>query len=539
MLHLTVPADDPVEARPPREAPEAKPRMSSASLRAAAARVQRQAAQAAGPPRERLAPLKPPPNVVPESEVALDYDPFVDDGLAFASQFSGFGEGQGFIGYPALAELSQRPEFRRFSEIFADHMTRKFIKLVSASDEPQTTRIKLLVDAMEKFDLRGTLRQLALVDGLYGRAHLYPDLGPEAKLDSAAPLLLDRATLGLHQLRGFKVIEPFWTYPARYDARDPTADDFYKPAAWYLMGKEYHRTRLLTFVSSPVPDILKPTYGFGGMSLTQLVKPYVDNWVRTRQNVSDAIEQFAQAVLATNMESTLTGGAGDDLDARLALFNAVRSFRGVMSIDKDTETYQYVSMPLGSLDKLQAQAQEQMCSVAGTPLIIYLGITPSGLNATSDGEVRVFFDTVAGRQTRFYGPHMKFLLDLLMLSELGEIHPDLSYKFETLWQMSETEFATVRSTNATTAKTLIDAGVLHPAEERERLAGEEDGLYQGLDPDDVPEPAPAPEPGSFGSGGEEGDQPPGDPERQGPGGTENEGGQPKDGADPTVNKEEI
>ncbi|WP_198327721.1 hypothetical protein [Mesorhizobium sp. WSM1497] len=34
---------------------------------------------------------------------------------------------------------------------------------------------------------------------------------------------------------------------------------------------------------------MKPTYSFGGLSLSQMVKPYVDNWLETRQSVNDII----------------------------------------------------------------------------------------------------------------------------------------------------------------------------------------------------------------------------------------------------------
>lgn len=56
-------------------------------------------------------------------------------------------------------------------------------------------------------------------------------------------------------------------------------------------------------MSHDVLDILKPTYNFGGLSLAQMTKPYVDNWLRTRQSVSDQINAFSVVALSTNMVS--------------------------------------------------------------------------------------------------------------------------------------------------------------------------------------------------------------------------------------------
>jgi hypothetical protein len=61
--------------------------------------------------------------------------------------------------------------------------------------------------------------------------------------------------------------------------------DFYRPTVWFVMAKKVHASRFLQFCSFPVPDILKPAYLFGGVSLLQMIKPYVDNWLESRQDV--------------------------------------------------------------------------------------------------------------------------------------------------------------------------------------------------------------------------------------------------------------
>jgi phage-related protein (TIGR01555 family) len=140
------------------------------------------------------------------------------------------------------------------------------------------------------------------------------------------------------------------------------------------------------------------------------------------------------------------------------------------------------------VDHLQAQAQEQMASVSGIPLVKLLGITPSGLNASSDGEIRSFYDFISSYQEHLFGLHLETVLKIIQLSEFGEIDDDIGYRFEPLWELNETERASVRKTDVDTAVELINAGVLHPEEERKRLATTEDSLYHGLDVDDVPEP---------------------------------------------------
>jgi hypothetical protein len=246
---------------------------------------------------------------------------------------------------------------------------------------------------------------------------------------------------------------------------------------------------MLTFVGREVPDMLKPAYAFGGLSMTQMSKPYVDNWLRTRQSVSDMVHSFSCMVLATNGDSLLAGGDGSDVFARVDMFNNTRDNRGCMVIDKDSEELTNVAVPISGLDRLQAQAQEQLSSVSGIPLVILLGVTPSGLNASSDGEVRSFYAAVKAYQEKTFRPNLARLLDIVQLSLFGAIDQSIKFEFEDLWEMSDKDKADIRKSDAEADVGYINAGVIDPEEARERLRDDETSLYHGVDLT-----APAPEP---------------------------------------------
>ncbi|TAM84101.1 MAG: DUF1073 domain-containing protein [Candidimonas sp.] len=89
------------------------------------------------------------------------------------------------------------------------------------------------------------------------------------------------------------------------------------------------------------------------------------------------------------MSAIMTMGGIEQFYRRLQIFNTGRDNHGVNAVNKDTEEFDNVLAPLGNLDKLQAQSQEQMCAPSGLPLVYLTGITPSGLNATSQGEIEV------------------------------------------------------------------------------------------------------------------------------------------------------
>jgi phage-related protein (TIGR01555 family) len=295
---------------------------------------------------------------------------------------------------------------------------------------------------------------------------------------------MSKAKVGKGSLKRLRVIEPVWTYPSSYNATDPLKPDWYKPSSWFVQGKEVHSTRLLTFIGREVPDLLKPAYSFGGLSMSQMVKPYVDNWLRVRQSVSDLISTFSTSGIKTDLSNFLAAG-GDELFKRLVLFNRNRDNQGLLVLDKNNEDYFNVSTPLGTLDQLQAQAQEHMASVSRIPLVKLLGISPAGLNASSEGEIETFDDSINAYQEAFFRPNLTRLLHFVMLNLWGVVDPAITFAFVPLTDLTPKEKAEVEKLEAETDDIRINGGVLAPEETRKSIANNPASRYPGIDPDQV------------------------------------------------------
>lgn len=458
--------------------------------------------------RAEIKTYVPPPGVLPTgvapAKMAMDFD-----GAAYGfipGLQAGWG-GAAFQGYQYLSLLQQQPEYRKITEVLATEATRKWIRLTTKGDDDKQDKLDRLDKAMDRYRLRALFRHMAEMDGYFGRGQLFIDVtkpnSTQATLMSdpelSLPLIFDKAKIAKGSLRAFRAVEPVWTYPGTYDSSNPLAADFYRPTTWYVMGATIHATRLLTFISRSVPDLLKASYNFGGLSMSQMAEPYVANWLRTRDSVSDLVHSFSISGIMTDMASTLTeGDSGEQLYRRVDMYNQMRDNKGTMVLDKDSEEFFQFNTPLSSLDKLQAQAQEQMSSVSGIPLVKLLGVTPSGLNASSDGEIRVFYDYVKSYQENFFRDPLAYCLDVIQLSEFGAIDEDISFEFEPLWESDGLEAAQIRKSDADTDSVLLDCGAISPEDIRNRLVNDPDNSYHGLeastDVDDTPggEPEPVP-----------------------------------------------
>lgn len=420
------------------------------------------------------------PGVVPKGEKApvLAMD-------SVESQFlTTVASGQGFPGYPYLSQLSTRTEFRAFAEALSTEVTREWLTITSKSEDAEDGRVKELEEEFKRLGVRQIIQRAVEHDAFFGRAQIFIDCCKDK--DRETPLILSPKTVAKGSLKRIATVEAVWTTPAMYNAVDPIAPDFFKPSQWFMLGQKVHASRLMTVVTRPLPDLMKPAFNFGGMSLSQLAEPYVENWLRTRQSVADLINNFSISVLATDMSQLLgfdDEDSGGDLMNRAALFTQMRSNKGLMVVDKEREQLVQVNTPLSGLHELQAQSQEHMCSASRMPAIKLTGISPSGLNASSEGEIRVFYDWVAAQQEAHWSAPIETILKVIQLSLWGEIDPDIGFAWNPLYQMTPAELSDIRLKNSQAAATYIGNGVIDPSEERERLARDPESGYLGLDTD--------------------------------------------------------
>jgi len=457
-------------------------------LRRAASKAQMQAK----PQSPYMYPIKPPtlaPNVVPDGQSA---PVMAQDSNPYAYALQGGLPGGGFPGFQYLAQLATRAEYRAFASTMSTELTREWIEFNGSDDTAD--KIKDIEAEFDRLHVRDVIHTAAAHDCYFGRGQIMLTMRGG---DNEQPLILDKRTVKLGSLDRLSAVEAVWTTPSAYNAQDPTAPDFYKPVGWFVLGKQVHASRLMTIITRPLPDILKPAFNFAGMSLSQLAEPYVDNWLRTRQSVSDLINNFSITILSTAMDQILQGDDdGTDLFKRADLFTAMRSNKGLMVLDKEREELGQVNTPLSGLHELQAQSQEQMCTVSRIPAVILTGLSPGGLNASSDGEIRVFYDWIAAQQDAYWRAPIKTILDLVQLSLFGEIDPDINFNFVPMYQMTPAEEAEIRAKDGLTDVGYINAGVVDPSEVREKLAKDPASGYDGLDtsliivppgePDDVP-----------------------------------------------------
>lgn len=300
--------------------------------------------------------------------------------------------------------------------------------------------------------------------------------------DYEKPFNIDGVKKGSY--KGFSQIDPYWITP-QLDASavaDQSSEYFYEPTFWEVtIGKEtikVHRSHLVVARYSEVVDILKPTYIYGGLPLTQLIFERIYSAERTANE---------GPLLAASKRMTVLY---QDLNAAVAnpskfseVINQWAQFRdnfGVKIAGKG-DTVQEFDTNLTGLDDATMLQYQIVAAIAKTPVSELMKVQLKGLNTTGEGERKSWHAELEKIQEDVYDPFLERHYELLIKSEFnGEFEVDVVWN--KLEPLSDKELAETNKIKADTDTLLYNMGAIDGIEVRDRLITDESSGYNGLQP---------------------------------------------------------
>jgi phage-related protein (TIGR01555 family) len=385
-----------------------------------------------------------------------------------------------FMGYGALANLSQNGLIRAGVEMRGDEMTRKWGELSRKgnddTDEEQLEKLDKLTQEMEKWKVRELFRSASCLCGYMGGCLLFVDTGED---NLANPLILDSMTFAPDTFKGFRLIEPYLVTPGGYNSTNPMREDYFKPSLWYVQGIPVHSSRLIYFAENKLASLLKPAYNFFGLPLAQKVIDAVAHYTENREAAGRLLQKYAVTVLKTNMEEVLSGGFDQALKNRIQYFVQNRSNDGCAAIDKDMEDLVIQTTSLAGVTDIVRQSMEYVAAMFCEPVTKMWGLSPNGFSS-GDVELRNHYDNIKAQQEKMFGEPIRRVLRVLQQNLYGEIDDSIIFNFLPLSEDDERKIAETNKIQADTDAVLITNGVISEEEARERLIADANSGYNTL-----------------------------------------------------------
>lgn len=260
-------------------------------------------------------------------------------------------------------------------------------------------------------------------------------------------------------------INPTMQGTAYRDPADPLAQQ--NPTAFI------HESRLLVFRGTSVSKrVRSPNAGGWGDSVFVRVGAVLRDFGTSWAAAGAIINEFAGAVYAIEgLADIMTRDNGALFAARVRAMNLMRSTFRAMVIDKK-DSWTREQTPVTGLPELLIQFMYRLAAAADMPITLLFGMSPAGMNATGDSDIRLFYDRVKAAQVAELKPALQKLVGLVMRGMGGE-PANWSIKFHPLWQPTDKEAAETRYVQAQTDQIYIDKQVVSPEEiARSRFGGD-------------------------------------------------------------------
>lgn len=324
--------------------------------------------------------------------------------------------------------------------------------------------IKALETRLKELNFWNVLHKAIVTALTYGSGFVFIDTNTD-KLDT--PLYNALAFAKENKVQGLRVVEPYLCGAVEVETSNPLNKGFMKPEKWFVSGGGIiHKSRLLSVSLYDCPDMIKPLYNYGGISLCQFMKNYVMQADISRQALSDIFLRFRTIIIQSDLPKINAQEAVD----RIAVVNKQRNNAGTLLLTNDEKYYETITSLTG-LDKLIAQMQENIAVSARMPAVKLLGLTPSGFNATGDFDLKSYYDEIMSLQNSIIKPIIEKFLQYFAY-ELGfDIMP--SFEFTPLSTENALNEAQINSTEAQTINTLIQGGIITQEQGFEYLQGKD------------------------------------------------------------------
>ena len=359
----------------------------------------------------------------------------------------------------------------------ADDMTREWLHVTFDGEELGTT----IEQAEKRFALKRKTNEALKWSRLYGGAVII--IGTRDR-NLAKPLDVKNVRKG--DLRYLHVVDRWRLSPAGSLNRDLESPNFGMPDSYVLAEStvQVHHTRVLRFNGEKLPYFAWLRNAMWDDSVLQHVMDSLMNCDTTTQAIATMMfESNVDVVKSEGLSDVLARKDGEAvLTKRFQVAALLKSFNRMLLLD-GTESYEKKQNSFANLDKVIQQFMIDVSGAADIPMTRLFGTSATGMNATGDNDVRNYYDMVSAKQEAELRPQLEYLYEVLVRSELGHMPEDFRFDFNPLWQLSETEQATVEKTRADRDQVYLNAGVVTEALVAREL--KERGTYRNMTDDDI------------------------------------------------------
>lgn len=432
-------------------------------------------------------------------QVAMDADyecapnPCGLRGGGFPAQQLEWYAGQSFIGYNACAILAQNWMIDKACRMPGEDAVRHGWEYTGNDGQDIDPRIfQELYKWDKRLKIKVELIQFVKMARIFGIRHclFLVDFGTaEAnKFYYENPYNPDAVKQGSY--KGISQIDPYWISPEldASSASNPANPNFYEPTWWRVNGQRIHRSHFVIMrPGGDIPDLLKPTYLYGGIPTTQKIFERVYAAESTANEAPKLAMTKRLMTYKTDMDEAMANQP--KFSQRMVDWIATINNFGVKVADRE-DTFEMLDTSLTGLDETIMTQYQLVAAAAEVPGTRILETTPKGFNSTGDYETKSYHERLESLQENDLTPFVERHVELCIRSYVAPKFGMKPFEVDVAWfpvsSLSASELAEINERKSNTARNYAEAGAIDGYDVRQGLIKDRDSGYSGM-PDIVPD----------------------------------------------------
>lgn len=359
---------------------------------------------------------------------------------------------------------------------------------------------------------------------LYGGAAIVMITGQ----DLSKPLDVNKIKKG--GLKNLVVFDRWDIQPTNFNFTDPLADNWMLPETYTIVNGQQpiHYSHVIRRTGARLPRRMRQfEQGWGDSRLRRCMSDLRDV-VATKGGIASLVlEANVDTIAVDGLKSALASPQKDQVTERYRLFGMLKSIVNLGLLDKGSEEYQRNSISFSGLSQIMEQFMVWTAGAAEMPVSKLWGQAAAGMNATGEGDLKTYYDTIKAKQDGQMRRDLERMDQVMIRSALGTYPDDIEFDWNPLYQASGIEQAQEDLAEAQADALYLDSQVVRRSHVMRRaqtkgryaITDEQIAAQEQLEKDEDAGLGQDENLAAFGLGAPDGNQPgaDGEKERQAPG----------------------
>ncbi len=225
-------------------------------------------------------------------------------------------------------------------------------------------------------------------------------------------------------------------------------------------GQRVHASRLIMFGGARTSERQRLRNQGRDLSVLQVCNDVLRDVDQTWRSVMCLMQDLSQAVFkGKGLIPIVAEGRSDVLMDRMQIVDMARSVARAVVVDADDESFEHTgAQNVTGVDPLLIRTFTRLAAAADIPLTVLMGVSPAGLNATGESDIRIWY-AKAEKAQRLVAPQARRLSYIIAKAE-GLEWCDKDISWPSLWSATEKEKAELEKLQADTDNVRVQSSVL-------------------------------------------------------------------------------